>query len=87
MRQVLKKQINLNTMEAEIVAPEFGFELLTVHEDDDIPTIWYEVSEEVAVTKTFKFQCVRTGEYTPARGRYVGTAHCNSHNYHVYMVK
>lgn len=86
MRQILKQKISSTTMEINIVAPEFGFNVLTVHEDNDVPTIWYEISEEKSVMKTFIFKCVRTGDYAPKNGKYVGTAHCKDHNYHVYQI-
>ena len=62
-----------------------AFKVLTVHEREGIPTIWYETLEKPVIPIDVTFTIVPTGGAVPDHSIYVGTAFCNTTACHIYQ--
>jgi hypothetical protein len=62
-----------------------AFKVLTVHEQNGVPTVWYETLEKPVIPVDVKFTIVPTGGSIPDHSIYVGTAFCGSSVWHVYQ--
>ena len=62
-----------------------AFKVLTVHEQDGIPTVWYETLEKPVIPVDVKFTIVPTGGTVPDHYVYVGTAFVNNKASHIYQ--
>ena len=62
-----------------------AFKVLTVHEREGIPTIWYETLEKPVIPIDVKFTLVPTGGDVPDYAVYVGTAFCGPTVWHIYQ--
>ena len=77
---------------AQIVDTEFtvkasvgAFKVLTVHEQDGIPTVWYETLEKPLIPVDVTFMVVPTGGVVPDHSLYIGTAFCKGYVLHIYQ--
>lgn len=62
-----------------------AFKVLTVHEQNNVPTVWYETLEKPVIPIDVKFTIVPTGGAVPDHYVYVGTAFCGPAVWHVYQ--
>lgn len=63
-----------------------AFKVLTVHEQNGIPTIWYETLEKPMIPMEVRFITVSTGDAVPENSIYVGTTFSEPHVWHIYQV-
>jgi|688.fasta_scaffold830440_1 hypothetical protein len=61
-----------------ITASQGAFKVLTVHEQDGIPAIFYETLEKPLIPVDVTFTSVLTGGDVPDHSVYVGTLHLES---------
>lgn len=62
-----------------------AFKVLTVHERESIPTVWYETLEKPVIPVEVTFTIVPTGGAVPEHSVYVGTAFINGKASHIYQ--
>ena len=62
-----------------------AFKVLTVHERNGIPTVWYETLEKPVVPVDVTFTIVPTGGAVPDYSVYVGTAFADGKASHIYQ--
>lgn len=62
-----------------------AFKVLTVHEREGIPTIWYETLEKPLIPVDVTFTVVPTGGVVPDHSVYVGTAFNDGKASHIYQ--
>lgn len=62
-----------------------AFSVLTVHEREGIPTIWYETLEKPLIPVNVTFTIVPTGSAVPDHSVYVGTAFVDNKASHIYQ--
>ena len=62
-----------------------AFKVLTVHEREGIPTIWYETIEKPIIPVDVTFTIVPTGSAVPDHSIYVGTAFVDNKASHIYQ--
>jgi hypothetical protein len=62
-----------------------AFRVLTVHEREGIPTIWYETLEKPLIPVDVTFTIVPTGSAVPDHSVYVGTAFVDNKASHIYQ--
>jgi hypothetical protein len=62
-----------------------AFKVLTAHERDGIPTVWYETLEKPVVPTDVTFTVVPTGGAVPEHSIYVGTAFNDGKASHIYQ--
>jgi hypothetical protein len=62
-----------------------AFRVLTVHEREGIPTIWYETLEKPLIPVDVTFTTVPTGSAVPDHSVYVGTAFVDNKASHIYQ--
>ena len=62
-----------------------AFKVLTAHEREGIPTIWYETLEKPVVPVDVTFTAVLTGDPVPNHSVYVGTAFIDNKASHIYQ--
>lgn len=85
MSRVIHK-LHLSSAECTIKISEGAFKVLTVHEQDGVPTIWYETIDKHVIPTEVRFLTVGTGEHVPENSVYVGTAFCDGFVWHIYQV-
>lgn len=68
-----------------IKASAGAFKVLTVHEREGIPTVWYETLEKPVIPVDVTFTVVQTGGAVPDHSVYVGTAFIDNKASHVYQ--
>lgn len=84
MTRVVHK-VHINDEEVSIKTSAGAFKVLTVHEQNGVPTIWYETLEKPVVPVEVKFITVPTGGRVPDHYAYIGTAFCGASVWHVYQ--
>ena len=62
-----------------------AFKVLTAHERDGIPTVWYETLERPVVPIYVTFTVVPTGGTVPEHSVYVGSAFNDGRASHIYQ--
>jgi len=62
-----------------------AFKVLTVHEREGVPTVWYETLEKAVVPVEVTFTIVPTGGAVPDHSIYVGTAFVDNRASHIYQ--
>lgn len=62
-----------------------AFKVLTVHEREGIPTIWYETLEKPVIPIDVTFTIVPTGGAVPDHSIYIGTAFVGNKASHIYQ--
>lgn len=82
-RVVQRVQITGNS--ATIRTSVGAFKVLTVHEREGIPTIWYETLEKPVIPIDVTFTIVPTGGVVPDYSIYVGTAFIDNKASHIYQ--
>lgn len=82
-RVVQRVQITGNS--ATIRTSVGAFKVLTVHEREGIPTIWYETLEKPVIPINVTFTIVPTGGAVPNHSIYVGTAFVDNKASHIYQ--
>jgi hypothetical protein len=84
-RVIHKVQLTYNqVVKHTVTVSEGAFRVLTVHELDGIPTIWYETLEVTMIPKEITFTIVGTGDEVPDHSEYLGTAFCKG-VWHIYQ--
>ena len=84
MSRVVHKA-QLSDVETTVKVSAGAFKVLTVHEQNGLPTIWYETLEKPIVPIDVKFTLVPTGGDVPDYAAYVGTAFCGPTVWHIYQ--
>ena len=77
MGRVIRKT-RITDTSVTITASQGAFKVLTVHEQDGIPAIFYETLEKPMIPVDITFTCVLTGADVPDHSVYVGTVHLQS---------
>lgn len=86
MTRVVKKVTIENHDSITIKASVGAFKVLTVHEYDGDPTIWFETLEKPVIPIDVTFKIIQTGDEVPDHSTYVGTTHTSWGNVlHVYQ--
>lgn len=62
-----------------------AFKVLTAHEREGIPTVWYETLEKPVIPVDVTFTVVPTGSPVPHHSVYVGTAFIDNKASHIYQ--
>jgi len=85
MSRVIHK-LTLTEMSQTIKVSVDAFKVLTVHEQNGVPTIWYETVEKPMIPVEVRFVTVATGGDVPENSVYVGTTFCGNYVWHIYQV-
>lgn len=62
-----------------------AFKVLTAHEREGVPTIWYETLEKPVIPVDVTFTVVPTGGAVPDHSIYVGTSFKDNKASHIYQ--
>ena len=86
MSRVIHK-IALEKQVTTITVPDGSFRVLEVHQQNDIPTIWFERAKDVYIKREVTFLMVPTGGEVPENFSHIGTVFLQNTSlvYHVYM--
>jgi hypothetical protein len=84
MSRVIHK-LHLHSISQKITISAGAFKVLTVHNQNDVPTIWYETLEKPVIPIEVCFKLVGTGDDVPENSVYVDTAFCDEFVWHVYQ--
>ncbi len=79
------QRVQITNDSATIKTSVGAFKVLTVHEREGIPTIWYETLEKPVIPVDVTFTIVRTGGVVPDHSVYVGTSFDNGMALHIYQ--
>lgn len=82
-RVVQRAQITTDKIKIRVSAG--AFKVLTVHEREGTPTVWYETLEKPVVPLDVTFTIVPTGGAVPDYSVYVGTAFSDGKASHIYQ--
>lgn len=59
----------------ELSVSQFGFKVVHVSTQNNIPTIWYETVVDSVITKIAKFKLIRSNTSIPEHSHHVGSVH------------
>lgn len=79
------QRVQMTSDAVTIKASVGAFKVLTVHEREGIPTIWYETLEKPLIPVDVTFTIVPTGGAVPDHSIYVGTAFVDNKASHIYQ--
>lgn len=79
------QRVQMTSDSVTIKASVGAFKVLTVHEREGIPTIWYETLEKPLIPVDVTFTIVPTGAAVPDHAIYVGTAFVDNKASHIYQ--
>lgn len=79
------QRVQMTSDSVTIKASVGAFKVLTVHEREGIPTIWYETLEKPLIPVDVTFTIVPTGGAVPDHSIYVGTAFVDNKASHIYQ--
>ena len=79
------QRVQMTSDSVTIKASVGAFKVLTVHEREGIPTIWYETLEKPVIPVDVTFTIVPTGGAVPDHSVYVGTAFVDNKASHIYQ--
>ena len=79
------QRVQMTDDNVTIKASVGAFKVLTVHEREGIPTIWYETLEKPLIPVDVTFTIVPTGGAVPDHSIYVGTAFVDNKASHIYQ--
>lgn len=79
------QRVQMTSDSVTIKASIGAFKVLTVHEREGIPTIWYETLEKPLIPVDVTFTIVPTGGAVPDHSIYVGTAFVDNKASHIYQ--
>lgn len=79
------QRVQMTDDNVTIKASVGAFKVLTVHEREGIPTVWYETLEKPLIPVVVTFTIVPTGGAVPDHSIYVGTAFVDNKASHIYQ--
>lgn len=79
------QRVQMTADNVTIKASVGAFKVLTVHEREGIPTVWYETLEKPLIPVDVTFTIVPTGGVVPDHSIYVGTAFVDNKASHIYQ--
>ena len=59
----------------ELEVSEFGFNVVHIATQNNIPTIWYETIVDPVITRLVKFKLLRSNTNIPEYSHHVGSVH------------
>lgn len=86
MSRIIQK-LALTEVSQTIKASAGAFKVLEVHQQHNVPTVWYETLEHAVVPVEVTFTLVPTGGEVPQGGEHIGTVFLNDTDveFHVYQ--
>lgn len=86
MRTVHKKTLDLTAGTQRVQLP-VDAEIVRVHAQHDLPTIWYETDTDTTHVMLHSIKVIGTGSEVPADWIYLGTADIGDFVFHLYAAR